>query len=275
MEIAPRSCRMSSAAIVDGRIRLSANARSSGTAGFRWWQTISMSRCSSTVLTVCGRVGLVDDGSTLGCRGDGDDVRRVPAARALGVVGVDRPAGDRPQRVLDEAGLVQRVGVDRDLHARPPPTRQAGVDRGRRGAPVLVQLEPGRAGPQLLPQRLGRHGVALAEQHDVDRPGVDRLEHPGQVPRARGDRGRLGALGRAGAAADQRGDAAAERLGELRADQVHVAVDAAGGEDPPVAGDASRWTARSPGPGGRRPWCRGCRPCRSRRSGRRGCRRRP
>ena len=66
MEIAPMSCRMSSAAIVDGRIRLSAKARSSGTAGLRWWHTISMSRCSSTVLTVCGRVGLVEDGRMFG-----------------------------------------------------------------------------------------------------------------------------------------------------------------------------------------------------------------
>ena len=67
IEIAPRSCRTSSAAMVDGRMRLSANARSSGTDGLRWWQTISMSRCSSSVLTVCGRVGLVEDGSTFGC----------------------------------------------------------------------------------------------------------------------------------------------------------------------------------------------------------------
>ena len=52
--------------MVDGRIRLSAKARSSGTDGLRWWQTISMSRCSSTVLTVCGRVGLVELGSTCG-----------------------------------------------------------------------------------------------------------------------------------------------------------------------------------------------------------------
>ena len=56
---------MSSAAIVLLRMRLSANARSSATRGFRWWQTISMSRCSAIVLTVCGRVGFVDDGSTL------------------------------------------------------------------------------------------------------------------------------------------------------------------------------------------------------------------
>ena len=52
------------------------------------------------------------------------------------------------------------------------------------------------------------------------------------------DRGGLGALGRAGAAADERGDAGGQRLGhDLRADEVHVAVDRAGGEDPAVAGD--------------------------------------
>src|SRR6202041_2405154 len=66
MEIAPRSCSTSSAAIVVGRIRDSANARSSGIEEFRWWHTMSMSRCSSRVLRVYGRVGLVEDGSTLG-----------------------------------------------------------------------------------------------------------------------------------------------------------------------------------------------------------------
>ncbi len=66
MLIAPRSCRMSSAAIVSRRMRDSANATSSAMLGSRWWQTISMSRCSSTVLTVYGRVGLVDDGNTCG-----------------------------------------------------------------------------------------------------------------------------------------------------------------------------------------------------------------
>jgi hypothetical protein len=34
------------------RMRLSAKATSSAIAGSRWWQTISMSRCSSMVLTV-------------------------------------------------------------------------------------------------------------------------------------------------------------------------------------------------------------------------------
>ncbi len=52
IEIAPRSCRTSSAAMVVGRIRDSAKARSSGIEASRWWQTISMSRCSSSVLRV-------------------------------------------------------------------------------------------------------------------------------------------------------------------------------------------------------------------------------
>ena len=64
IESAPRSCRMSSAAIVSLRMRLSAKARSSAMAGSRWWHTMSMSRCSSMVLRVNGRVGLVDEGST-------------------------------------------------------------------------------------------------------------------------------------------------------------------------------------------------------------------
>mmetsp|Transcript_16769 Transcript_16769/g.36966 ORF Transcript_16769/g.36966 Transcript_16769/m.36966 type:complete len:207 (-) Transcript_16769:1643-2263(-) len=66
MEMAPMSWRMSSAAMVSPRIRDSAKATSSGMFLLRWWQTISISRCSSIVLTVKGRVGFVEDGITLG-----------------------------------------------------------------------------------------------------------------------------------------------------------------------------------------------------------------
>ena len=62
MEMAPRSCSTSSAAMVWARMRLSAKATSSGIAGLRWWHTIVMSKCSSKVFTVYGLVGLVDDG---------------------------------------------------------------------------------------------------------------------------------------------------------------------------------------------------------------------
>mmetsp|Transcript_1439 Transcript_1439/g.3156 ORF Transcript_1439/g.3156 Transcript_1439/m.3156 type:complete len:239 (-) Transcript_1439:2066-2782(-) len=64
IEIAPISWRMSSAAIVSARIRLSAKATSSGILESRWWQTISISRCSFMVLTVKGLVGFVEEGRT-------------------------------------------------------------------------------------------------------------------------------------------------------------------------------------------------------------------
>ena len=54
-----------------GRNRFRSNTRLGkryvfGTPGSRWWQTINMSRCSSMVLTVKGRVGFVDEGRTFG-----------------------------------------------------------------------------------------------------------------------------------------------------------------------------------------------------------------
>ena len=126
--------------------------------------------------------------------------------------------------------------MDGDLHARVVGHGQAGVDGGGRRAPVLVQLEAAGASEHLLPQCLGRHGVALAEQHDVDRHGVHRFVHAGKVPRARRDGRCLGAVRRAGAAADDGGDARRQRLvDDLRADEVHVAVDGAGGEDAAIA----------------------------------------
>lgn len=67
MEMAPRSWRTSSAAMVSARMRDSAKATSSGMFLERWWQTISMSRCSSRVFRVYGLVGFVDDGRTLAC----------------------------------------------------------------------------------------------------------------------------------------------------------------------------------------------------------------
>ena len=94
---------MSSAAMVSRRMRLSAKAMSSGMLASRWWHTMSMSRCSSSVLTVKGRVGLVEDGSTFSQARHLDDVGRVPAAGALGVEGVDGAALEGGDGVLDEA----------------------------------------------------------------------------------------------------------------------------------------------------------------------------
>ena len=109
--------------------------------------------------------------------GAADDVGRVPAARALRVIHVDGPAGDRLQRVLEEAALVERVGVQLDLEVELVRDAQAAVDRRRRRAPVLVDLEPEAAGLDLLDQRRRAGGVAAAEEAEVHRPGLRRLQH--------------------------------------------------------------------------------------------------
>jgi len=65
MEMAPRSCRKFSAAMVSARIRLSVNATSDGIRGFRLCTTMIMSNSSPGVLIPNGSVGVVELGSTL------------------------------------------------------------------------------------------------------------------------------------------------------------------------------------------------------------------
>ncbi len=88
----------------------------------------------------------------VGMRSNGDDVGGMATACALGVIRVDRATLDGGECRFDVAGLVQGVGVDCHLHARFVGNRQARIDCGRCGAPVLVQLEPTRATDDLLPQ---------------------------------------------------------------------------------------------------------------------------
>ena len=117
-------------------------------------------------------------------------------------------------------------------------TRKAAVDGGGRRAPILVQLQAAGAGADLLLQRPRQTAVALAEEAEVDRASLGRLQHALHVPGARRAGGGVGAGGRAGAAADQRRQAGGEGgFDQLRADEMNVAVDAAGRDDQVLAGD--------------------------------------
>src|SRR3546814_2412748 len=62
-----------------------------------------------------------------------DDVRRMAAASAFGMEGVDGAVLEGGNRVLDEAALVQRIGMDGDLDVMLFGNRQAVVDGGRGG----------------------------------------------------------------------------------------------------------------------------------------------
>ena len=137
----------------------------------------------------------------------GDDVRCMAAARALGVESVDDTSADGAAGVLHETALVERVGVDGDLHVELVGDLERLVDDRVCGAPILVDLEADRSGAQLLGQRLPGGGVALGQQTDIHREVLDGLEHAGQVPGPGRDRGGVGAIGGARPPSDHGGHA--------------------------------------------------------------------
>ena len=144
------------------------------------------------------------------------------------------PSGDRRHRVLVEAGLVQRVGVDLDLEIELVANIQRRSDHGGHRAPVLVNLQSNRAGLALLHQRLRRMCTALAEKTEVDRERLCGLKHSSEVDRTRGadsdgDRPKTAAQH----GCDARRDGLLAQSGGV---EMHVDVDAAGGRDHALGG---------------------------------------
>ena len=134
--------------------------------------------------------------------------------------------------------LVERVAVDRNRNVQLLGDAEAGVDCSRGRSPILVKFQSAGAGLDHLDQRARVRSIAFAEEAEIDRQPFRCLQHPAQMPRARRASRRRGAGSRAGAAPEHCRDAAVERLlDQLRADEVDVRVDAAGGDDAAFAGD--------------------------------------
>jgi hypothetical protein len=71
-----------------------------------------------------GPGGVGAAGQHVGLAADLDDVGGMAAASPFGVEGVDGAALDGGDRVFNEAGFVEGVGVDADLHIHPIGHRQ-------------------------------------------------------------------------------------------------------------------------------------------------------
>lgn len=108
---------------------------------------------------------------------DRDDVGRVASASAFGMVGVNGTALEGCDRGLNKSALIECVGVDTALNIQLITSNQTGVDCGRRGAPILMDLETAGAGDDLFTQRTGVRVATLASNADVDRKRVGCLEH--------------------------------------------------------------------------------------------------
>ena len=156
----------------------------------------------------------------------------MPPPRALCVIRVYRPTPDGPQGVVHVTALVERVGVDRDLYVVIVREIQARVYGRGGGAPILVELEPGRAGAERVDERARVARVALPGEAEIQGHvvrGAEHHLHRGGGGRARGRR-RAGARARAAPEHGRhaRGDGVVALLG---ADEVDVRVDAAGRHD--------------------------------------------
>ena len=104
-----------------------------------------------------------------------------------------------------------------------------------------MQLEAAGPGAELLLQRRGMAGVALAQQPPVDRQRLGGLQHTGDVPGAGGAGGGVSAVGRPGAPAEHRGNAVGQGVPNLlRGNHVNMGVNAPGGGDEMLAGDDFR-----------------------------------
>ena len=163
---------------------------------------------------------------------DAHDVGRVPSPSTLRVVRVNGASPDGSNGVLQEPALIERVRVDGDSDVVQVSKRQARVDGARGRPPVLVKLHPDGTGPNNVVEPGGMRRVSLPGERKIKRHAISGLEHSCNLRRGGRARGCVGTSGRAGAAAKQRGDARSDGLGaQLRADEVHVGVKPAGGDD--------------------------------------------
>ena len=96
-----------------------------------------------------------------------NNIGGVSAARAFGVVGVDHAPFHRRQRVFKEAGFVERVGVDGDLHIHFIRHGQAVVDGGGGCAPIFMQFQTDSARCDLFAQGVGQADIAFAQETEV------------------------------------------------------------------------------------------------------------
>jgi len=73
----------------------------------------------------------------VGLAANPDDVGRVSAAGAFGVIGVNRAAFEGADGILEVAGFVEGVGVDGDLDVEFIGDTEATIDGGRGACPSL------------------------------------------------------------------------------------------------------------------------------------------
>ncbi len=111
-----------------------------------------------------------------------DDVRGMPATGPFGVKGVDGSALEGCDSGFDKTALVQRVGVDGNLHIHVIGDREAAIDGGGSRTPVFMKLQAARPGLDLFNETRWRARIAFAQDAEIHGKGIGGLEHPPYMP---------------------------------------------------------------------------------------------
>ena len=128
--------------------------------------------------------------------------------------------------------------MDGDLDIHGVGDREALIDGGGGGAPVLVQFQPAGAGLDLILEKFGQAAVSLTQDSPVDRQSLGGLEHPHDVPGARRAGRGPGTGRRSRSTADHGRDPGGDgNLDLLGTDHVDVSVQAPRGADHAFARD--------------------------------------
>src|SRR5260370_24123090 len=125
-----------------------------------------------------------------------EDVRGVPASRPFRVKRVNRSSLEGCDCILDETALVQRIGVDENLHIHVIRNREAAIDGGGCRTPVFMKLEAACPGLDLVNETPCRARVALSEEAEIPWVGLGGLVPPFDMPRTLGAGGVLAPLPR-------------------------------------------------------------------------------
>lgn len=125
-------------------------------------------------------------GKDVGVLDHGDDVRCVATPSSFSVVGVNGAALEGTDRGLDEARLVESIGVDQTLHVELIADAQTRIDRSRCAAPILVEFEPTRSGIDHLAKSFRRAVVAFARDAYIQWHLIACLKHEPGVVLSRG-----------------------------------------------------------------------------------------
>ena len=158
-----------------------------------------------------------------------DDIRRMTAAGALRVIGVDGSSGNGVQGVLHTAAFIEGIGVDGHLYIAGVRHIQAVIDNRRGGTPVLVDFQAHGACLHLFQQRLFIGAVSFSQKADIHGIFLRRLQHPLHVPGTGGTGGGVGAVCRARSAADHGGHSAVQgAIHLLGRNEMNVGIQAAG-----------------------------------------------